>query len=276
MQNLEVGVSFPNLELGQINPCLELWVPHFGDTGLDGIIETVEPGLGFANRPTLTVDFGFELLPRIVSAVGHGFEYGGEPAGCEHLVLHGLDDQFIDLVHADGMAAACALGGALGASQVFVLPALAGAQHHAASAFLADRNPGQERRTGDDARGGLSGIARLKGALDGIEGFLVDNDGHVHPDPLGWRAFLARPAIDAIVIVDSDIGLVLEDALDRSGIEGLAAIAVSLGVEMGGDGLDTHGAIARMTMQVKPESLIHDGGLFLVDFEDLLFFAAQY
>ncbi|WEJ34071.1 hypothetical protein [Devosia sp. SD17-2] len=275
VQNLEVGVTFANLQFGQIDPRLEFWVPHFGHTGLDGIVETVEPRPRFGNRHTLAVNFGFQLLARIVSPVGHGFKDGGKALRREHLVFYSLDDQFIDLVHADGMAATSAFGGALGAGEVFVLPALACAQHHAAPAFLADGNAGQERRTGDDARGGLSGIARLKGALDGVEGFLIDNEGHVHLDPLGWRAFLPSPAVDAIVVVNADIGFILEDTLDRGGVEGLAAVAIALGVEMGGNGLDAHRAAAFVSVKAQAEYHVDDGGLFLVNFEDLLFLAAQ-
>nr|WP_291375608.1 hypothetical protein [Devosia sp.] len=275
MQGGQILGPLPNLQLGQINPRLEFWVSYFGDTGFDGVIESIKSGLRIGNRHTLAINFGFQLLARIVSSVGHGFEDSGEPAGGEHLVLHGLDDQFIDLVHADGMAAACAFGGALGAGEVFVLPTLACAQHHAASAFLADGNAGQKRRASDDARGSLSGIAGLQGALDGVEGFLIDNEGHVHLDPLGWRALLPSPAVDAIVVVNADIGFILEDALDRGGVEGLAAVAIALGVEMGGDGLDAHGAAAFVSVKAQAEHHVDDVGLFLFDFEDFLFLAAQ-
>ncbi|ODT68052.1 MAG: hypothetical protein ABS75_21745 [Pelagibacterium sp. SCN 63-23] len=192
------------------------------------------------------------------------------------MVLDGLDDNVIDLVHADGMAAASAFCRALGAGEVFVLSALAGAQHHAASAFLAHGNAGQESGAGDHPRCRIFGIACPQGSLDNIEGFLVNNDRDVHPDPVGWRALLTGPAVDAIVVVNADIGFVLENALDRCGIEGLAAVAVALGVEVGGDGLDAHRAAPLVAMHIESEHLIDDGGLFLVDFEDLLFLAAQH
>jgi len=154
-------------------------------------------------------------------------------------------------------------------------PLLPVTQHHATPAFLANRKAGQERRARHYARRRDPGFASLEGTLNGIEGRLGHDNGNIHPDPFGGRACLARPAIDAIVIVDADIGLVLEDSFHRCGVERPAAIAVALGVQVCGDGFDTHRPATIVAIEIEAEHQVDDGRLCSIDFEDFFLLAAQ-
>src|SRR5690606_18677997 len=125
-QSLEGSGPLANLELGQVDALPEAGIVQFGDTGLDRIVEAFEPGLSLGDRDALAVDFRFKLPARVVGTVGHRLKNRNEALGSEDLLLDGLDHHLVDLVHADRMTAAGALGGALGAGQVLVASTLSG------------------------------------------------------------------------------------------------------------------------------------------------------
>ena len=190
-------------------------VVEIGDSGLDGVIEPLEPCVGLRRALVQLGDVLTAALGTFLPAVEDGCQNFVEPLRLEQSVSNVLRDKAVQLVHRDRTA----LTGGLAlpcldrASVIAIPPFLPGPERHRAAARGAEADAGKKGGAAHHARRRDLGITGAQMRLHGVEGRLIDQQRHFDGDDLAGR--LERLVLGALVeLMPANVSRPRQDAMN--------------------------------------------------------------